>query len=206
MKQLVKENDIIFNQTIGSLRERNRKLDTIFEPSVVIKSPTINGVRGYFGYIPQDRNFNSMVSTGAIEYIENKELFNLINTYYTTHSILLNDMAGQDEKNYNLITDHLNDKYYIKATRINEYTNGRNPLFLKRDSFYVYDYNIESLRGMKMDKKLFSILKYGNLKPSTKTKDIIKLAEEKRLTCLISFVRRDSNTRHVDISSLVFSL
>lgn len=115
----LKRDQAIFNQTIGSLRERNRKLDTIFEPSVVIKSPTINGVRGYFGYIPQDRNFNSMVSTGAIEYIKNKELFNLINTYYTTHSILLNDMAGQDEKNYNLITDHLNDKYYIKATRIN---------------------------------------------------------------------------------------
>ena len=41
---------------------------------------------------------------------------------------------------------------------MNEYTNGRNPLFLKRDSIYVYDYNIESLRGMKIDKKLLSIL------------------------------------------------
>ena len=41
---------------------------------------------------------------------------------------------------------------------MNEYTNGRNPLFLKRDSVYVYDYNIESLRGMKMDKKLLSVL------------------------------------------------
>jgi len=154
----LKRDQAIFNQTIGSLRFRNLKLDTIFESSYVIKPSTLNGVRGYFGYIPQDRNFNSMVSTGAIEYIKNKELFNLIHTYYTTHSILLNDMAGQDEKNYNLITDHLNDKYYVKATRINEYTNGRNPLFLERDSFYVYDYNIESLRGMKMDKKLLSIL------------------------------------------------
>ena len=154
----LKRDQAIFNQTIGSLRFRNRKLDTIFEPNYVIKPSTINGVRGYFGYIPQDRNFNSMVSTGAVEYIKNKELFNLIHTYYTTHSILLNDMAGQDEKNYNLITDHLNDKYYVKATRMREYTNGRNPLFLKRDSFYVYDYNIESLRGMKMDKKLLSIL------------------------------------------------
>ena len=41
---------------------------------------------------------------------------------------------------------------------MNEYTNGRNPLFLKQDSVYVYDYNIESLRGMKMDKKLLSVL------------------------------------------------
>ena len=154
----LKRDQAIFNQTIGSLRFRNRKLDTIFEPSYVIKPSTINGVRGYFGYIPQDRNFNSMVSTGAIEYIKNKKLFNLIHSYYATHSILLNDMAGQDEKNYNLITNHLNDKYYIKATRMNEYTNGRNPLFLKQDSFYVYDYNIESLRGMKMDKKLLSVL------------------------------------------------
>jgi hypothetical protein len=90
-----------------------------------------------------------MVYTGAVEYTKNKELFNLIHTYYTTHSILLNDMAGQDEKNYNLITDHLNDKYYVKAIRMRESTNGGNPLFLKRDSFYVYDYNIESLRGMR---------------------------------------------------------
>ena len=154
----LKRDQAIFNQTIGSLRSRNRRLDTIFEPSAVIKPSTINGVRGYFGYIPQDRNFNSMVSTGAVEYIINKDLFNLIHTYYTTHSILLNDMAGQDEKNYNLITDHLNDKYYVKALRMREDTNLRNPLFLKRDSFYVYDYNIESLRGMKMDKKLLSIL------------------------------------------------
>ena len=34
---------------------------------------------------------------------------------------------------------------------------GFNPLFLKQDSVYVYDYNIESLRN-EMDKKLLSVL------------------------------------------------
>ena len=33
----LKRDQAIFNQTIGSLRFRNRKLDTIFEPSYVIK-------------------------------------------------------------------------------------------------------------------------------------------------------------------------
>ena len=30
--------------------------------------------------------------------------------------------------------------------------------FSNKTGFYVYDYNIESLRGMKMDKKLLSVL------------------------------------------------
>ena len=59
-------------------------------------------------------------------------------------------MSGQDEKNYNLITDHLNDKF-TKLFEWREYTNGRNSLFLKRDSFYVYDYNGWKFKRNEMD-------------------------------------------------------
>jgi len=57
----LKRDQAIFNQTIGSLRKRNRKLDTIFEPSVVIKPPTINGVRGYLvTYLKTELQFNGI--------------------------------------------------------------------------------------------------------------------------------------------------
>ena len=53
-----------------------------------------------------------MVSKGAIEYIENKDLFELINTYYSTQYSLLADMANQDEKNYNIISEYINQTSY----------------------------------------------------------------------------------------------
>tara|TARA_B110000444_G_scaffold208862_1_gene203434 strand:+ start:359 stop:1084 length:726 start_codon:yes stop_codon:yes gene_type:complete len=154
----LKRDQAIYNQAIGSLRYRINNLDSIFKTKHKINTSNINGVRGYFGFIPQNRNFNSMISTGAIEYIKSKELFNFIHTYYTTHSTLLFDMAGQDEKNYNQITDYINNNYFVKASRIYEYTNGKNTLFLKRDSIYIYEYESVDLRKMKKDEQLLSLL------------------------------------------------
>ena len=42
-----------------------------------------------------------MVSTGSLEYINDKKLFRLINRYYSSHYDIMEDMSGQDENNYN---------------------------------------------------------------------------------------------------------
>ena len=40
------------------------------------------GTMRYFGFLGQDRNYNSMISTGSIEFINNKELAATIHLYY----------------------------------------------------------------------------------------------------------------------------
>ena len=56
-----------------------KHIDSIHDKSAGINANTIhNSTRNYFGFVGSDRNYNSMVSTGAIEFIKNKELQEII--------------------------------------------------------------------------------------------------------------------------------
>jgi hypothetical protein len=57
-----------------------------------------------------------MVSTGAIEYIENEELSDEIHNYYGELYGYLNDSSIQDREMFNDIVDYLNDNYKVIST------------------------------------------------------------------------------------------
>ena len=51
-----------------------KSIDSINYNIAGINAQTIhNSSRNYFGFVGSDRNYNSMVSTGAIEFIKNEE-------------------------------------------------------------------------------------------------------------------------------------
>ena len=99
-----------------------------------------------------------MVSTGAIEYIENNDLFDLINTYYSTQYSLLADMANQDEKNYNIISEYINKAITVRTSDLREYYSEGNSLFLKRDSVYDFIYKTKDFKKIRSDDWFISIL------------------------------------------------
>jgi hypothetical protein len=109
-------NDLDFF-TYGEKKIQNTShyIDSIINPNSKISNHTINnGTKRYFGFIGRDGNFNSIVSTGAIEYIANDELSQKINQYYVSYYSLLKDYARQDEENYKEIVKYLNNNYSTK--------------------------------------------------------------------------------------------
>jgi len=148
----------IFDGSIGFYHRRIKEIDTILDLNLECNANKLNSVRSYFGFLPQNRNFNSMVSTGAIEYIENNDLFDLINTYYSTQYSLLADMANQDEKNYNIISEHINKAITVRTSDLREYYFEDNTIFLKRDSVYDFIYKAKDFKKIRSDDWFISIL------------------------------------------------
>jgi len=147
----------IFDGSIGYYHRRIKDIDAILDLNLECNANKLNSVRRYFGFLPQNRNFNSMVSTGAIEYIENNDLFDLINTYYNTQYSLLADMANQDEKNYNIISEHINKAITVRTSDLREQSFGGS-LFLKKDSVYDFIYKTKDFKKIRSDDWFISIL------------------------------------------------
>ena len=97
------------------IQNTSHYIDSIINPNSKISNHTINdGTKRYFGFIGRDGNFNSIISTGAIEYIANDKLSQKINQYYVSYYSLLKDYARQDEENYKEIVKYLNNNYSTK--------------------------------------------------------------------------------------------
>jgi|TARA_B100000902_G_scaffold398161_1_gene464005 hypothetical protein len=147
----------IFDGSINYYHSRIRDIDSILDLNFECNTNKLNSVRSYFGFLPQNRNFNSMVSTGAIEYIENNDLFDLINTYYSTQYSLLADMANQDEKNYNIISEYINKAITVRTSDLREQSFGVSFL-LKKDSVYDFIYKTKDFKKIRSDDWFISIL------------------------------------------------
>ena len=64
-----------FKGGVNRIERVIKSIDSIHNNSAGINTKTIhNSSRNYFGFVGSDRNYNSMVSTGAIEFIKNEEL------------------------------------------------------------------------------------------------------------------------------------
>ena len=148
----------IFDGTIGYYHRRIKDIDSILDLNLECNSNKLNSVRRYFGFLPQNRNFNSMVSTGAIEYIESNDLFKLINTYYSSHYTLLADMANQDEKNFNNISEYINKTITVRNSDLREISFGGNTLFLEKDSVYGFVYKSNDFKKIRSDDRFISML------------------------------------------------
>ena len=71
-----------FNGAITLGRIRTKNIDTLLDTRFQNSSINVNtGAKRYFGFLGNDSNYNSMVSTASLEYINDKKLFRLINRY-----------------------------------------------------------------------------------------------------------------------------
>lgn len=144
-----------FSLGIDIMYSRVKNIDSILDKEVKNKNEFVSGgARRYFGFIGQDSNYKSMISTGSIEYINSKKLFNLINQYYGRDYDLLKDYSEQDEKNFNDVNDYLNDNFFINSSKLIE----TSPNEWGYDSIYNINYDNNALQKMQFDKKLINRL------------------------------------------------
>ena len=110
----LKKDKELFLLSVDQIKERSLIIDSIIDPKFKISNEMINnGVKRYWGFIGQDRNYNSMLSTGSIEYIGDYVLQEKIHDYYITEYNLLKDFAHQDEKHFNEIEKYMNSKFKV---------------------------------------------------------------------------------------------
>ena len=144
-----------FSLGIDIMYSRVKNIDSILDKEVKNKNEFVSGgARRYFGFIGQDSNYKSMISTGSIEYINSKKLFNLINQYYGRDYDLLKDYSEQDEKNFNDVNDYLNDNFFINSSKLIE----TSPNEWGYDSIYNINYDNNALQKMQFDKKFINKL------------------------------------------------
>tara|TARA_B100001057_G_scaffold330789_1_gene331093 strand:+ start:116 stop:808 length:693 start_codon:yes stop_codon:yes gene_type:complete len=150
----LKSDKEFFKGGVNRIESVIKSIDSIHDKSAGINANTIhNSTRNYFGFVGSDRNYNSMVSTGAIEFIKNKELQELINLYYDRNYSFLIDASEQDEKVYNEISKHLTTKYTTEG--IKRVSNGS----------LQYVYIEDDFKKMQKDRVLKNLLfdkKYNN--------------------------------------------
>ena len=150
----LKSDKEFFKGGVNRIERVIKSIDSIHDKSAGINTNTFHmSTRTYFGFVGSDRNYNSMVSTGAIEFIKNKELQELINLYYDRNYSLLIDASQQDEKIYNEISKYLTTQYTVKSFR------------RRSNGFFQYVYTDDNFKKMQKDEVFRNLLfnkKYNN--------------------------------------------
>jgi hypothetical protein len=103
----------------------------------VISNAQFNNLMRYNGFTGNDNNYKSMISTGSIEYLSNKELFEKINHFYSWNYNVIKDQARQDENLFWRFTHHIEDNYIIDSV-----VNNNNKLYKK---FYVNNSSLKKI-------------------------------------------------------------
>ena len=162
---------------ISRMKGTQANIDSLINKNIIPTNKMVeSGAMSYFGFLGQDRNYNSMISTGSIEFIINKELAATIHLYYGLRYDLMKDAAEQDEKYYNDIVKYINSNFNVDDLKLNE------------NNFYNFIYSPLVLKKITADKTLRNMLlqkKWSNhwyirtmseaLKESNKLKQLIKI-------------------------------
>ena len=144
-----------FSLGIDIMYSRGKNIDSILDKEVKNKNEFVSGgARRYFGFIGQDSNYRSMISTGSIEYINSKKLFKSVNQYYGRDYDLLKDYSEQDEENFNDVNHYLNDNFFINSSKLIEISSNE----WGYDSLYNINYDNNTLQKMQFDKKFINKL------------------------------------------------
>ena len=75
----------------------------------------INQVRNYWGFQGQKISMNSLVNTGAIEYIKNPELIRELSFHYDFHYDSMRDNSNAFENLFIRLMDYLNNNYEVEG-------------------------------------------------------------------------------------------
>ena len=143
----LKKDENFYKFGVKGIKRTSLYIDSITDNHSFISSKIFErGVKRYFGFIGQDRNYNSMISTGSIEFIENKDLEETIHLYYTRNYDLMKDFAQQDEKYFNELEKYINSKYDVDI------------LEFDKNGYYNFIYDESVLKKMASDKTLRTLL------------------------------------------------
>mgnify|MGYP001279308440 CR=1 FL=1 len=80
-----------------------------------VSNESINKILLTYGFLGIDSNYKSLVSTGAIEYINDELLIKELTSYYEISYSLLKDLSGQYKHFYLDLFDFMSVNYPIKS-------------------------------------------------------------------------------------------
>ena len=133
----------IFNSMSKSLDKRTKNIESILNDDL-ISNKVFNELMRYFGFVGNDTNYKSMISTGSIEYIENKRLFEQLNRYYSWNYSVLKDQAKQDEMMFWKFSNLVEENHLIDSI-----------ISLNKDSLYKKFYlSPKTLQDIKNDREI----------------------------------------------------
>ena len=167
----------------------NDNTDSILTDGVRVTNENIFWtMRRYFNFQGSDKNFNSMVSTGSIEFIESKELSIAIQNYYGSTYELLRDFSYQDRNYFDDMVDYLGNNYLVKSSEFITVLNDTKNDSMKLKSL-IYD--SKSLLEMKSDRIIISKL-YHKQWMSNFYKNLMKSSLKKNEN-LVLLIKKELN-------------
>ena len=98
-----------YNAALTSIFNRLISSDRLIENG--IDSGVLNSFLSYWGFVGHDASIKSLIATGAIEYISDKNLIEELTKYYENQYSVLSDTAENEEKLYWEIMTYMKVNY-----------------------------------------------------------------------------------------------
>ena len=102
-----------YNLALNILKKRLVQADSLILG--FYENNRINRVRNYWGFQGQKISMNSLVNTGAIEYIKNPELIRELSFHYDFHYDSMRDNSNAFENLFISLMDYLNKNYEVEG-------------------------------------------------------------------------------------------
>ena len=84
-----------YNAALSSIFNRLNSSDRLIEKG--IDSGILNSFLSYWGFVGHDASIKSLIATGAVEYISNKNLIEELTQYYENQYSVLSETAENEE-------------------------------------------------------------------------------------------------------------
>ena len=102
-----------YNLALNILKNRLIQADSLIMG--YYENNRINQVRNYWGFQGQKISMNSIVNTGAIEYLKNPELIRELSFHYDFHYDSMRDNSNAFENLFISLMDYLNKNYEVEG-------------------------------------------------------------------------------------------
>jgi hypothetical protein len=135
---------------LESIFNRLNSSDRLIENG--IDSGILNSFLSYWGFVGHDASIKSLIATGAVEYISDKNLIEELTKYYENQYTVLSDTAENEEKLYWEIMTYIkvnyrfgkmmkSDKNYIKNWSSGKGGDKGHPLHMEFDNKLLSELN-----------------------------------------------------------------
>ncbi|MDA7758143.1 hypothetical protein N8905_00515 [bacterium] len=139
-----------YNAALNSIFFRLNSSDRLIEKG--IDSGVLNSFLTYWGFVGHDASIKSLIATGAIEYISDKNLIEELTKYYENQYSVLYDTAENEENLYWEIMTYMkvnyrfgemikSDRTYIKNWFTGKGGDKGNPLHMEFDNLLLSKLN-----------------------------------------------------------------
>jgi len=102
-----------YTMAINNLFGRIKTCEDVLDGDV--SNEKINYLMSTWGFVGQDANYKSLISTGALEYIEDKALHRELTIYYQNQYAVLEDISNQYKKLYLEFLNFMKMNYPIES-------------------------------------------------------------------------------------------